>query len=203
MPIGETNPLRIIGAFAPSSRRLACAMTRHVEGDHILEVGAGSGAITKALEKKMRLGQNADVVEYFAKLAALLRLRFWDQRSIAIHSGDILHFDAQPNSYDAIICSLPFNAFSPETTEAILEKLIDLAKDGAIMSFFEYKILQGMAKMLLPKKGRAQFLASQHLIDLFCRRYKFAESVVNLNFPPAIVHYLRIDKSGSRPSWRA
>ncbi len=197
MPIGETNPFRIIGAFAPSSRRLAHAMTRFVgerEG-RILEVGAGSGAITKAMVKKMHVQETADVVEILPQMTQLLQLRFGKHAGVKIIGGDILHFDVQPNSYDVIICSLPFNSFRPDTTRAILQRLFDLAKDCAIMSFFEYRVLQGVAKCILPKKKREEFLASHRLIELFNQHYKFDETLVNMNIPPAVVHYLRIDKT--------
>jgi phosphatidylethanolamine/phosphatidyl-N-methylethanolamine N-methyltransferase len=203
MPIGETNPFRIIGTFAPSSNHLADAMTRTLPGERILEVGAGTGAITKTLLKKMKPSQQIWVVEYYEKLTAMLRMRFRNEPSITFHSGDILHFDGVADSYDTIICSLPFNAFLPETTEAILEKMITLARDGAIMSFYEYKVMQGFVKKLLPKKKREHFINSQHLIDLFCQRYKFDEAIVTMNIPPAVVHYLRIDKASSKPLWRA
>lgn len=201
MPSGETNPFRILGAFAPSSRRLAHAMTRYVptHGERILEVGAGSGAITKCLITKMLPSQSTDVVEIFPKLTALLRARFHDVPSLTIYCSDILQFDARENSYDHIICSLPFNAFSPTTTMAIVARLLDLAKHGAIMSFFEYKVLQGVARLVLPEQRREEFLASRKLIELLCQRYKFDEAVVNLNIPQAYVHYLRIDKENDRP----
>lgn len=200
MPIGETNPFRMLGAFAPSSQRLADAMTRYVkdhQGDRILEVGAGSGAITKALIKKMNHSQTSDVVEIFPQLASLLKMRFGDHKAVNIFGGDILDFVALPNSYDLIVCSLPFNAFAPQTCEAILTRLVVLAKDGAILSFFEYRILQGLAKLVLPKKKREQFLKSHDLLEQFNRRFKFDEEVVYMNIPPAIVHYLRIDKRRS------
>lgn len=206
MPIGETNPFRMIGAFAPSSQRLADAMTRYVtilDGKRILEVGAGSGAITKALIKKMNDRQNSDVVEIFPRLAALLKMRFGDQKAVNIFGGDILHFEATSNTYDMIICSLPFNAFAPETTQAILSRLVDLAKDGAVMSFFEYRILQGAAKLLLPKRKREQFLKSHDLIERLNEQFKFDQEIVNMNIPPAVVHYLRINKSGDENfTWR-
>ena len=143
------------------------------------------------------------IVEYFAKLTLLLKMRFHNHRAFSIHCVDILNFAAPPNSYSAIICSLPFSAFSPESTATILQRQIDLAKDGAIMSFFEYKVLQGMAKMVLPSRKWGQFLRSQHLIKLLCQRYEFDHAVVKMNIPPAMVHYLRIDKVIDRPHWRA
>lgn len=206
MPNGETNPFRILGAFAPSSKRLALAMTRFINSDgaRILEVGAGSGAITRAIVAMMQPYQSCDVVEYFPQLGKYLKHQFRKNSSVEVFCGDILDFDLPPDSYDFIVCSLPFNAFTPETTSAIVTRLLDLAKNNAIMSFFEYRILQDIAKTILPNNKREEFLGSRALIDTLCDRYQFQEAKVNLNIPPAIVHYLRIDKTGERPCafWR-
>ena len=68
-----------IGAVAPSSRQLARAMARQIDlaGDGpIIELGGGTGSITRAL---LAIGVSRDrliVVERDPTLAALLRMRF-------------------------------------------------------------------------------------------------------------------------------
>jgi phospholipid N-methyltransferase len=195
MSANKQNPLRMIGAFAPSTARLADAMTRFVSPDikNILEVGAGTGAITKSLVKKMIPSQTAEVVEIFPGLSRLLQMRFGQYPSIAIHCTDIMHFEAKA-PYDLIISSLPFNAFLPDLTQAVIDRLIALAKPGAYFSFFEYKILQGMMPFVMPKTKLEQFYGSRAIIEQFIARYQFDEEVVNFNIPPAVVHHLRINK---------
>lgn len=190
MSIKDT--LKIIGAVAPSSNRLARAMLRYYEQGPILEVGAGTGAITRILAQKDFSGQKIDVVEILPKFAQMLQKRYGN---LAIHHCNILDFKPEIK-YQLIVSSLPFNAFSPDLLEAILDKLICLSSSGAVLSFFEYKILQGLAPLILSKVELDQYRRTRALIDSFIARYQFDETVVNLNMPPAVVHYLRIDKSG-------
>lgn len=161
---------------------------------HILEVGAGTGAITKSLARRSRNGQTADIVEIIPKLASLLRRRFGQNQALTIHAIDILSFKTTVK-YDVIISSLPLNVFIPEITLAVINRLVDLASDGGIISFFEYKILQKLGAYVLPRKKLEQFYESRALIDGFIARFKFDEAMVSMNIPPAVVHYLRIDKS--------
>lgn len=196
MSISNPNILRMVGAFAPSSSQLARAMTQHVGGanaNYILEVGAGTGAITKVLIRAMRNAQRADVVELIPELAAVLQWRFQKCTRTTFHTGNILNF-AAPRKYDVIISSLPFNAFLPNLTRAVIDHLIELANDGAVLSFFEYKGIQRLAPLVFSKNRLAHYHASRALIDSFIERYKFGEDVVTWNAPPAVVHHLRIKK---------
>lgn len=197
MSAHKHNPLRLVGAFAPSTSYLADVMTKMVDAPHvsnILEVGAGTGAITKTLAQKMRPPQSADIVEIFPTLFSLLQKRFGAMPAMRIHCSDIMHFQPE-RSYELIISSLPLNAFMPELTQAVIDHLITLAKPGCYVSFFEYRILQGFMPWVMPAKKFAQFQASRAIIEQFIKRYRFDESKVYRNFPPAVVHHLRIDKS--------
>jgi len=172
-------------------------MTRFVcseKKQHILEVGAGAGAITKHLVKKsnVSLGTYIDVVEIYPFLAKILKRRFADAPGVHIHGLDILNFKSE-HKYDLIICSLPFNSMFPEIVEPIIQQLLALAQPGALMSFFEFKILQSLGKPFLTKKQRESYLRTRSLIDGLLARYKFDECAVKYNIPPALVHYLRIN----------
>lgn len=192
----KQNPLRIIGACAPSSQGLALAMARFVAQEkkqNILEIGAGTGAITGKIVKSMGPHHRLDVVEIFPVLAKFLRNRFANMRRVSIHALDIQKF--QPaQKYDIIISSLPFNSMNPEAVEPIIKHILFLANPGAIMSFFEYKIIQ---KLALPFMGKAQlsnFLQTRKHIDDLLKNYEFENFGVGLNIPPAMVHYLKLGK---------
>lgn len=197
MTINDDTHFRKIGALAPSSNFLAVAMTKYVEeycdAKSILEVGAGTGAITKTLAKRMSRWQYADVVEIYPELSALLKWRFSHFAGINIHCSDILQFIPQVE-YDVIISSLPLNAFTPSKTSAIIDRLVALAAQNAVVSFFEYKILQKFAPLFLAKNKLADFYESRRCIENFVNKFKFDEAVIRLNIPPAVVHYLRIKK---------
>jgi len=94
-----------------------------------------------------------------------------------------------------IISSLPLNAFRPEKTSAIIHRLVELAANWAVISFFEYKVLQKIAPLVLPKARLDDYYESRSKIEEFINRFKFDEAIIRLNIPPAVVHYLRIKKA--------
>jgi phospholipid N-methyltransferase len=188
------SAFRVIGAWGPSSNSLASAMTRFVSSDkkqNILEVGAGAGAITKHILNNPGLSHHLDVVEIYPFLAKVLRRRFAKKPGVHVHALDILDFRT-PYKYDLIVCSLPFNSMYPEIVEPIIIRLLELAHSNAIMSFFEFKILQSLGRPFLTKKQRESYMRTRHLIDQLLERYKFDDRVVNFNIPPALVHYLQL-----------
>lgn len=189
MSIKDT--LKMIGAVAPSSSVLARAMVHYaISGTGpILEVGAGTGPITKILAKKA-VGR-VDVVEIIPEFAKLLERRFG--QALNIHNCNILDFDTK-TKYQYIISSLPFNAFSPDVVSAIINKLKSLATDDAVLSFFEYRIVQGILPMFFSKNGSISYQETRKVIDQFVSSYQFEEKSVYLNIPPAVVHYLSLNK---------
>jgi phosphatidylethanolamine/phosphatidyl-N-methylethanolamine N-methyltransferase len=117
-----------IGAIAPSSARLARAMAAHAAGaDHVIELGAGTGAVTAALREK-----NPHVpllaVELMQPLVQQLRSRFPE-----IHvTCDAAHLVLQEQQHCApdhtvVVSSLPFRSLNEpirsQTQEALLNFL--------------------------------------------------------------------------------
>jgi phosphatidylethanolamine/phosphatidyl-N-methylethanolamine N-methyltransferase len=187
--------LGMIGAFAPSSKSLANEMLRFVgqkSRQRILEVGAGTGAITKHLIPKAGQAQRIDAVEIMQPLFAILKRRFADSPHISLHNIDILDFKAD-DSYDIIISSLPFNSLPAEKVDEIIKKLISMANEGALLSFFEYKGLQRFMPFVASKDKLTNFTLSRRYIEKFISQYQVEETWVHLNFPPALVHHLRIE----------
>lgn len=157
-----------------------------------MEVGAGAGAITKHIIKNLGPGHHLDVVEIYPLLVKVLKRRFANVPGVHIHGLDILRF-MSPYKYDLIVCSLPFNSMFPEIVEPIIKRLLELAHKDAIMSFFEFKILQSLGKPFLTKRQRDSYSRTRQLIDHLLARYEFDERTVRYNIPPALVHYLRIN----------
>src|SRR5579884_4442428 len=68
------------GAVLPSSRSLAKALARHVgEGDgerRVLEVGPGTGSVTRQIVARLRLNERLDLVELNPAFVERLTHRF-------------------------------------------------------------------------------------------------------------------------------
>ena len=112
---------RTTGAVLPSSPFLACALVyplnHHRKPAQILEVGPGTGAITRAIARRLRDGDHLDAVELNAKFVDQLRRRIDNEPIFADHQDriDVINSAVQdlPGEarYDFIISGLPFNSF--------------------------------------------------------------------------------------------
>ena len=194
MPKNILSTFRTIGALAPSSRILADVMTRFVQKDiaelQILEVGAGTGSITKTMVEKMGPGHRVDIVELMPSFAGILQKRFGKNPQVNIHCSNILQFDTN-KKYDLIICGLPFNAFPPALTRSVIDHLVALTHSGSVLSFFEYRGIQKILPYILSRPLREDFYKSRKELSEFIERYQFEEVWVRFNLPPALVHFLR------------
>ncbi|MGB4497663.1 MAG: 16S rRNA (adenine(1518)-N(6)/adenine(1519)-N(6))-dimethyltransferase RsmA [Methylococcaceae bacterium] len=106
------------------------------EGQHWVEIGAGQGALTEPLLKKVT---HLDVVELDRDLVAWLEYKFVAQTNLQIHSADALRFDfaalAPEGEKLHIIGNLPYNISTPlmfhllETTDCIADMIFMLQKE--------------------------------------------------------------------------
>jgi 16S rRNA (adenine1518-N6/adenine1519-N6)-dimethyltransferase len=97
---------KIAGAIAPQP------------GDHIVEIGPGRGALTRALLESWPEQSTLDVIEIDRDLAPLLRQEFASSAHIAIHEADALEFDfaklaAERGGRLRIVGNLPYNISTP------------------------------------------------------------------------------------------
>ena len=89
------------------------------EGESIVEVGGGAGALTKYLAK----GNNhVVVIEKDSYYARLLKEKFAEYENVEIIEGDALQFDYY--SFDRIVANLPYTITEPF--------LINLARTGTL-----------------------------------------------------------------------
>ena len=91
------------GAIAPSSRRLARAMTRYVASERrparILEVGPGTGAVTRQIVTLLKADDRLDMVELNEAFAGRLEQRFQSEPSFQAGRRPV----ADPRLRDRII----------------------------------------------------------------------------------------------------
>jgi phosphatidylethanolamine/phosphatidyl-N-methylethanolamine N-methyltransferase len=135
-----TRP-RITGAVSPSSKGLARAMAREVDarGDGlVLELGPGTGPVTRALIEHGVAAPRIVAVEYSPEFCALLRGRFPGLRVI---EGDAYDLDKTlPSSlagpFSAIVSSLPLLNCEPDARTLLVQSLIGrLAPGGGLIQF--------------------------------------------------------------------
>ena len=117
-----------IASFAPSSRFLARKILKGIDYDAarcIVELGAGTGPITKALIDRVRPHTRLIVVERDPDFCKRLRERFAYAPHAEIVEGDAAHIDRLladrgVTQVDHIVSGLPLPSFPAEVRDAIL-----------------------------------------------------------------------------------
>ena len=89
-------------------------------GQHMVEIGPGSGLMTEALATRLEC---LHVIEIDRDLAATLRASF-DPQKVVVHEADVLEFDfSQLPTPLRVVGNLPYNVSSP-----ILFRMADIAE---------------------------------------------------------------------------
>ena len=132
---------RSIGAITPSSRRLAAAIAREVDFSTpgvIVELGGGTGSVTRALVERAAEGTEIVVVEREPSLCALLSARF---PGIRVLQGDARNLrqllaSAGVGPVRAVVSGLPLLSLKRDTCRRIVrESFAVLAGDGVFVQF--------------------------------------------------------------------
>lgn len=117
-----------IASFAPSSRFLARKIAVGIDYDEakcIVELGAGTGPITKELIGRVKPHTRLIIVERDPDFCKRLRTRFASTPNAEIVEGDAAHIDtllADRGITEVchIVSGLPLPSFPPEVRDAIL-----------------------------------------------------------------------------------
>lgn len=117
-----------IASFAPSSRFLARKILKGIDYDKarcIVELGAGTGPITKELIDRVKPHTRLVIVERDPDFCKRLRARFAHTPNADIIEGDAAHIDQLLadrgiTEVDHIVSGLPLPSFPAEVRDAIL-----------------------------------------------------------------------------------
>lgn len=163
------NP-RSIGAVMPSSPALARGMAHRLdlaEDDGIIELGAGTGVVTRALRRRVSAPHQLVAIERSPVLADLLRTQFPDTKVICGDAAKLRHLirRALPNAQRLhVVSSLPLRSLPADQVRIILREISGVLQSGG--SWIQYTYA----------------LADRRVPDGFVR---VASSFVWRNVPPA------------------
>ncbi|MCZ0953160.1 MAG: methyltransferase domain-containing protein [Rhodospirillaceae bacterium] len=127
-----------VGAVAPSSRRLAGHMVADiVPGSRVIELGAGTGAVTRAILDSGVTPNDLLVIEQNEAFSEMLRKRF---PGIEVITGNAVGLNryvrALPGPADFVVSGLPLLLFSPGRKLRLLHQVFSvLTADGAFHQF--------------------------------------------------------------------
>ncbi|MEX2169702.1 MAG: class I SAM-dependent methyltransferase [Pirellulales bacterium] len=193
------------GAILPSGRRLARALTHFVrEGvsngaapRQILEVGSGTGAVTREILSALGANDQLTLVELNERFANRLRDRLrreprWQAVSDRVEIMQASVEDLpESNRFDVIISGLPLNNFSLDLVERLVSKMKRLlAADGTI-SFFEYIAIRRAKAAFSAHDERTRLNSIGQLLEQLLAEREIRRDRVWANVPPAWVHHLR------------
>jgi phosphatidylethanolamine/phosphatidyl-N-methylethanolamine N-methyltransferase len=136
------NPLKV-GAIAPSSPELAARMLEGIEPDEnniALELGVGTGAITKFLQHKIPNKESYLGIELDAELFKSLKQNFADLNIVCGNACEttLIHQQSGLGKVRYIVSCLPFVSLPREVGEKILLQVDQFMQEGCTFRTFQY-----------------------------------------------------------------
>lgn len=189
------------GSIMPSSRALGRALTRPVRGmappRKILEVGPGTGAVTRVLVEALRPGDTLDIVEINAAFVDVINRRFADEPAFqrvreqtTVHHRPLQEMPGEA-VYDFLISGIPLNNFARPLVEDIFASYRRLLKPGGVLSYFEYAGIRAMKRPLVGSAERGRLDDIHEFLTGQIASHQVGSDFVLMNVPPAIARHLR------------
>lgn len=190
------------GAILPSSRFLARALVRQLRGDRpparILEVGPGTGSVTRAIAKAMSSEDRLDCVEVNPEFVRLLQRRVDVEKVFAPVRDQIqiVHAPVEEllgeSVYDFIVSGLPLNNFDAAQIREIFSSYQRLLKPGGLLSYYEYSFVRQLKRPFVNRSERWRLLRVGCLVNGYIRDYQVKRERIFINVPPATVRHLQL-----------
>jgi phospholipid N-methyltransferase len=165
----------------------------------VLEVGAGTGAITRYLGSILRREDRLDVCEIQKDFADIIERDVLSRGPLASataegrvrllrHAVQALSADHQ---YDFIISGLPLTAFELKDVEEVFGVIRRSLKPGGVFSYYEYIALRRTSRVLAIGKSRRRLKGVSRFLTKQIRAHEFERKAVLGNVPPAYARHLR------------
>jgi phosphatidylethanolamine/phosphatidyl-N-methylethanolamine N-methyltransferase len=178
------NP-RVTGAVSPSGRFLAKAMARAIDPHGqglVVELGPGTGPVTKALLERGVPAENLVLVEYETGFCRLLAQRFPEVR---VMQGDAYRLsqtlaELRGQPIRAVVSSLPLLNQPPARRRELLEQAFAMMEPDGVFVQFTYGVISPAPRRIGPLALSAE-----------------ATAPIWLNLPPARVWTYRVASASS------
>jgi phospholipid N-methyltransferase len=200
---------RATGAILPSSRFLARALVYHLRqprrAARILEVGPGTGSVTRAIARHMLPEDRLDAVEINERFVAHLERSVGRDRAFArcreqvqvIHAGveDLVG----DSVYDYIVSGLPLNNFTVAQVREVFASFSRLLKPGGVVTFYEYQFVRLLKTPFVGRMERRRLARVGRVMWRYVRDFQVRRERVFINVPPATVRHLRLKPLAAAP----
>ncbi len=137
------NPLQVCSLF-PSSPFVGRAMTAVLGGridSHVIELGAGTGAVTRQLIRNGVAPGKLTLVEIDAQLGGHLRRRFPEVDVVIGPAQDLAKMWRERNGegVGAIVSTLPMRLFSKRLVYLVMKNSLQVLDQGGMFVQFTYR----------------------------------------------------------------
>lgn len=196
------------GTFCATSKWAASALTSVLHDKrrpplNILEVGAGTGAVTMRILDEMLEGDILVVCELNSRFMSKLKERLKEHPDYERLKGQIEFFEGpiqdlpEGRRFDAIVSALPFLNFNLSTVIEIFDKLERLSKPETVMTYYEYVGLRRLGKIVSPPQRKARIKELDRYFGLRHRASRIGRKRVWLNLLPINIYTLKVRASES------
>jgi phosphatidylethanolamine/phosphatidyl-N-methylethanolamine N-methyltransferase len=193
---------RSTGALLPSSRFLARALASPLAGPRpslrILEVGPGTGSVTRQILHRLQPGDRLDCVELNEHFVERLRLCLRHDPRFIAYQGQVhvIHSPVEelPGEavYDHIISGLPLNNFPVPLVREIFKAYSRLLKPGGVLSYFEYVLIRQLKTPFSGRTERRRLYRVGRVVGGYIHTFQVRRQQVLMNVPPAVVRHLHL-----------
>ena len=172
------NPLKV-GAVLPSSPFLARLVARQVRrhpDEFVVELGAGTGSVTKALLRAGIPAEKLLVVEIDPKLVAFLRREVPEARIIqgdATRLSELLPREAV-GRVGTVISGIPMVTVPLEVQQRMVDAWFAVLAPGGYMLQYTYSLVSPLPEAKLGLKGRRRGIAVRNLPPAWVWSYERA-----------------------------
>ena len=183
-----------VGAFTPTSRRVAEAIAAPIPTlapRRVLEVGPGTGALTRSVIARLGAGDTLDLCEINPAFASYLRSEFsaLEAPRVRVFEADVAALPPG-DRYDVIVSSLPFMNFEPEAVRRILDLYSERLTEGGVITSWDYWFRE-IRTYIQSASERRRMRAVLRVTREFLARHEWSRRVVLWNVPPACVYQVR------------
>jgi phospholipid N-methyltransferase len=144
----NTQPLRFlqrfflhpktIGAIAPTSKWTAHLMAEPISPSaSILEIGAGTGALTREILKRIDHSEQLTLVEIDPELAEILHQNF---PFLKVNVEDVERSLQRKISYDAVVSGIPFASMDKQKRLRIFKLIQRQLNPNGLFIAFQYSL---------------------------------------------------------------
>lgn len=200
-----TEP-NVVGAIAPSSKQLATALAApfadRTGPAAVLEVGAGTGAVTRAIAEHFTSQDRLDICEIDPGFADTIErdvlvngplAEAYREGRVRLIRGPVQAIAAS-GEYDFVVSGLPFSAFTYDDIEAIMAVISRSLKPLGVFSYFEYVSMRRVMRTFALGPKRKRMRAVSQLLDGMIKEHEIGRKTIWWNLPPAYARYWKFTR---------